>query len=349
MEIQSTPHSSMKELTPVNVQHFLHQDKPVWNAIAFLYTVGSYIGGITLTLQGNGWFNAIGVLFLMHSLIISAYLTHELMHGTIFNSMKWNAIAGNIMLWLNGGCYARFQDLTKLHIDHHIARVDFCQFDLAAFLNALPAFIRMPLLALEWMYIPALALLPRLQAICAPFRVHERKHERLRVLLTLITRVALFITLGLVSLQALLLYFLAYIGMITVLRFVDAFQHTYEIFPIGTSLPKRDRAHEQTNTFSNLVSQRYWWLNLLLLNFGYHNAHHALMKCPWHRLHELDRELYSGNEVHYITLPQLLRNYHRFRVQRIFSGQGTVIDDQGNPNLETFYGGIEVSFLVLPS
>jgi hypothetical protein len=97
------------------------------------------------------------------------------------------------------------------------------------------------------------------------------------------------------------------------------------------------------------VSKRYWWLNLLLLNFGYHNAHHELMKCPWYSLHELDKELYTGEEVHYITLPQLLWNYHRFRVSRIFSGQGLAVSDAGTPQLETFYGGIEVSFLVLPS
>jgi hypothetical protein len=97
------------------------------------------------------------------------------------------------------------------------------------------------------------------------------------------------------------------------------------------------------------VSKRYWWLNLLLLNFGYHNAHHELMKCPWYSLHELDKELYTGEEVHYITLPQLLWNYHRFRVSRIFSGQGQAVSNAGTPQLETFYGGIEVSFLVLPS
>lgn len=349
MTTQSTPHATPKLSTSIDVQHFLHQDKPVWNAIAFLYTFGSYAGGIALILQNNGWLNAAGVLLLTHSLMISAYLAHELMHGTIFDSMRWNAVVGVLMLWLNGSCYARFQDLAKLHIAHHVDRADFSRFDLATFLNDLPAFVRSTLLALEWMYIPALAFLSRFQAIFAPFWIPERKNERVRVLVILAVRVALFAMLGLVSLKALLLYFLAYIAMITGLRFVDAFQHTYEVFPVGVPVPKRDRAHEQANTFSNLISQRYGWLNLLLLNFGYHNAHHELMKCPWHRLPELDRELFSGKEAHYVTLPQLLSNYHRFRIQRIFSGQGRAIDDQGNLDLETFYGAIEVSFLVLPS
>lgn len=339
----------MENLSTVGAQHFLRQDKPVWNAIAFLYTFGGYLGGIGLILQASGWLNAIGVLLLTHSLVLSAYLAHELMHGTIFDSMKSNAIVGNLVLWLNGACYLSFQDLTKMHIAHHIDQADFYRFDLVSYLNNLPKLVRSMLLLLEWMYIPVLSFLMRFRSIFAPFWMDERKEQRSRVLLTLMIRVALFTLLGLVSFKALLLYFLSYIGMITILRFMDAFQHTYEVFPIGTPLPQRDRAHEQANTFSNLVSQRYAWLNLLLLNFGYHNAHHELMKCPWHSLHDLNRALFSGKEVHYITLPQLLHNYHRFRIKRIFSGQGTAIDPQGNATPDTFYGAIEVSFLVLPS
>jgi hypothetical protein len=89
-------------------------------------------------------------------------------------------------------------------------------------------------------------------------------------------------------------------------------------------------------------------VNLLLLNFGYHNAHHELMKCPWHSLHELDRELFSGQEVHYITLAELLANYHHYRISRIFQVK-VGCDEQGNLQLEKFYGAIEVSFLVLPA
>ena len=100
------------------------------------------------------------------------------------------------------------------------------------------------------------------------------------------------------------------------------------------------------HTFTTLISRRYWWLNLLVLNFGYHNAHHTAMKCPWHSLHELDRHLYAGEKTHYLTRPQLLKNYHRFRIARIFSGQGKAIDEQGNLNLDTFYGAVGVSFLV---
>lgn len=334
---------------PLNVDRYLHQKKPLWNAIAIFYTLSGYLGGIALLLWPNGWLNALGVGLLTHSLILSAYLSHEFMHGTIFERRVWNAAAGNLMLWLNGSCYARFDDLMRLHIAHHVNRVDFCRFDLDIFLQELPAAVRSLLLALEWLYIPSLAFLLRLRTMTAPFWDDSRKDERLRAALILLIRGSLFTLLGVASLKALLLYGLAYVLMLTVLRFVDAFQHTYEVFPIGTPLPKRDRAHEQANTFSNVISLRHWWLNLLLLNFGYHNAHHELMKCPWHSLHELDRDLFTGHEVQYVTLPELLGNYHRYRLARIHSGQGRAVDEDGKLSLETFYGAIEVSFLVLPS
>ncbi len=334
--------------TTIDLNRYLHRNKPLWNSLAIFYALAGYGGGLSLILLANSWLNALGVILLSHSLVISAYLAHEFMHGNIFASRNLNAIGGNVVLWLTGGCYVSLQDLMKMHIAHHVNRVDYCRFDLAAYLTSLPVVVRSLLLGLEWLYFPALAFLVRLRSILAPFRLIERKNERWRVIVTFLIRASLFTLLGLVSPKALLLYFVAYIGTIHVLRFVDAFQHTYEVFAVGAPLPKRDRADEQNNTFSNVISQRYWWLNLLLLNFGYHNAHHELMKCPWHSLHELDKELYTGNETHYVTLPELLHNYHRFRLSRIFTGQGKAVDEKGDRQDETFYGGIEVSFLVLP-
>ncbi|MBW4607837.1 MAG: fatty acid desaturase [Hassallia sp. WJT32-NPBG1] len=334
---------SAKYLEPPS---YLHQKKPLWNIAVILYIFGGYCGGISLLLFSNIWLNALGVVLLTHSLVLSAYMSHEFMHGTIFSNMKWNAVGGNIMLWLNGGCYARFKDLAQEHIFHHVNKVDSVVFDLPTFINNLPAPIRTLILALEWLYFPAISFILQFWALTAPFWNPERRDERLRVTILLIVRSSLFTLLGLASLKALALYFLAYISMMTVLRFMDAFQHTYEAFPVGEPLPKRNQAYEQANTFTCLISRRYWWLNLLTLNFGYHNAHHALMKCPWYNLHELDRDLSARQKVYYLTLPELLRNYHRFRLYRIFLGQGEAVNKQGNLNMSRFYGAVGVSFLV---
>jgi fatty acid desaturase len=207
--------------------------------------------------------------------------------------------------------------------------------------------VRSSILGLEWLYFPAISFLLQWRSLTAPFWHPNYAKDRWRVTIIFLIRSALFTLLGIISLKALFLYFLSYIGMITVLRWMDAFQHTYEVFPVGTPLPERDRTHEQANTFSTLLSLRHRWINLLLLNFGYHNAHHDVMKCPWHSLHELDRDLFTGQETHYVPLSHLLANYHRFRITRIFAGQGEARTEQGDYTPDQFYGAIGVSFLVL--
>jgi fatty acid desaturase len=325
--------------------YYLHHKKILWNVVAVSYILGGYLSAIALLVWAKIWLNILGLLLLTHSLVLSAYLAHEFMHGTIFSHRRWNAVGGNIMLWLNGGCYARFKDLAQAHIFHHVHKLDSEIINLPTFINNLYPPIRDLLLLLEWLYFPAISFVLQWKAIAAPFEHPQRQDERGRVTIILLIRASLFILLGLVSLKALGLYFIAYSATIAILRFVDSFQHTYEVFIPGVPFPKRDAAYEQANTFSNLISRRYWWLNLLLLNFGYHNAHHVMMKCPWHSLSELDRDLFTGQEKHYLTLPQLLKNYHRFRVSRFFSGQGQAIDEQGNLTLDNFYGAVVLSFL----
>lgn len=321
-----------------------------------LYTLVGYGFSIGLLLSANGWLNAIGVGLLTHSLVLSAYLAHEFMHGIPFADMKWNALGGNIMLWLNGSCYIHFQELTQMHIAHHINRIDYCRFDIPRFLQSVPNWLCSLLLGLEWLYFPSLAFLLRIRLMLASFLNPNRRQDCGRTIRIMLIRSSLFIALTLLSLKALLLYFVAYIGMIHILRFMDAFQHTYDSLAVGEPIPERHREvsleaarhYEQANTFSNVISVRHPWLNLLLLNFGYHNAHHEVIKCPWYHLSTLDRALYANSAHHYTTLLELVGNYHQFRVSRILTGQGQVINQDNDLQLSNFYGAIEVSFLVVP-
>lgn len=346
----------MLDSKTTNLSCFLHRKQRLCDGLAILYTLGSYGLGLKLILAAHLLSNAFGVILLTHSLVLSALLAHEFLHGTTFSNMKWNVIGGNLMLWLSGSCYVRFQELMQMHIAHHVNRIDYCRFNIPSFLQSIPAVIRFLLLGLEWLYIPSLAFLLRIRLMLAPFQNLDRQADRLRIISILFMRSCLFTTLAILSFKAIVLYFLAYIGMIHVLRFIDAFQHTYESLPTGVPIPPHHKnlssqeanAYEQANTFSNVISRKYEWLNLLLLNFGYHNAHHQVVKCPWYYLPILDRVLYSDYHSHYITLPELLGNYHRFRVSRILTGQGQVTDQYGNRQLNTFYGAIEVSFLVVP-
>jgi len=95
------------------------------------------------------------------------------------------------------------------------------------------------------------------------------------------------------------------------------------------------------------MPDRWRWLNLLFLNFGYHNAHHRLIHCPWYLLPQLDTELYESEHQQHVTLNHLVKNYHQFRIHRLFHGGETVIEMDKGLDLEQFSGGIGVSFLIL--
>ena len=325
-------------------QSFINRRKPWLDAAAIAYTLLGYLAGLVLIVQSNAGANILGVGLLTHSLVYSAYLTHEFMHSSIFPGRRWNAVWGTVMLWLNGGCYGNFDDLSVRHIAHHVDRVDFSGFDIVKAIQALPKPARWALIGLEGLYLPVITFWLQWRGVLKTWR---RPDQTRRVTLTLIIRGLLFAGLGWLSPKAVILYFIAHVSMINLLRWMDAFQHTYEVFPIGTPLPERSREHEQANTFSTLISPRYRWLNLLLLNFGYHNAHHEVMKCPWHSLPELDRTLFNGDEVHYVPLSQLILSYHRFRIHRIFSDQGQAVDENGQPTPDLFYGAVGVSFLTV--
>ena len=106
----------------------------------------------------------------------------------------------------------------------------------------------------------------------------------------------------------------------------------------------RDRAYEQLNTFSNVVSLRWPSLNLLLLNFAYHNAHHEKPVAPWYRLPKLHEELYGDAYRQVVPMSELLSSFHRHRVRRVLSDDyGEFVD--GPKRAENFYGAVGVSFL----
>lgn len=330
--------------TSFDVRSYVNKQKTFWNEVAIIYSFLGYMGGIALLFMDEGWLNLLGTVLLTHGLIYSAYLSHEFMHGTIFKNRYWNVVFGQLMLWLNGGCYYGFQALTLQHIAHHVDRVDVFTFDIPAEIQKLSKLNRQIIVTLEWLYFPAVSFWSRWQSIVKNWRNPEKQQQ---VTIILAIRIAGFAVLGIISYKALLLYFSSYVGMITILRWMDAFQHTYEAFPVGMSLPQRDRNHEQTHTYSNLISRRYPLLNLLVLNFGYHNAHHAVMKCPWHSLPKLNQEFEQNQKLNVISFAEQLSNYHRYRIIRLFEGQGNTINENGHQTYDKFYGAVDVSFLTL--
>jgi fatty acid desaturase len=135
------------------------------------------------------------------------------------------------------------------------------------------------------------------------------------------------------------------------LRFADCFQHTYDAYPIldETPIPQdklRDRAYEQANTYSDVVAIDAKWLNLIWLNFGFHNAHHERPVAPWYQLPKLHRDLYPDGNAQVVTVGELLRAYHRHRVTRVLAIDYGEVRAPGTPQrADGFIGAVGVSFL----
>jgi len=121
------------------------------------------------------------------------------------------------------------------------------------------------------------------------------------------------------------LYAIAYLLMMHILRFMDALQHDYPyhatLFHVGNAPHKGDAEWEQEHTFSVPLSLEHPALNLLTLNFGYHNAHHHDMNVPFYRLPELHEQLTGNDPAKVIPLASQLSLYHRNRVRRICNPQ----------------------------
>lgn len=323
----------------------------VWpNVAALAFTVLGWPAGIALLGQTSGWLNALGVLLVAQTLVWSAYFIHEFAHYAIFRTPQANERWGTLMSWINGSCFASFADLRRKHMRHHVERADVITFDAQAFLRA-HSTVRRSVLALEWAYIPAVEFVMRGFVIAMPFMGEKKKAARGRVIGVALLRLAAWTALGWWSLKALLLYALAYLIFVTVLRFADCFQHTYDAYPIldDTPIPKdkvRDRAYEQANTFSDVVSLDAKWLNLVWLNFGFHNAHHERPTAPWYRLPAFHRELYPADYAQVVTVRELLRSFHINRVKRVLASNYGGVMPPGTPGrADGFLGAVGVSFL----
>ena len=321
----------------------------VWpNFLTIAYTLFGWLLGIWMLTLPQLAVNIIGVLLTAHTLVISAYLIHECVHQTLFAAPLTNDRLGKLCSWMNGACLANYAGLKKKHLRHHADRLDVVTFDYRAALKASPSWARKTVLCLEWAYVPVIELMMRGMVIAAPFHFGTVR-ERIRVVALLAVRVAFFVGLALVSIKAVLLYAVAYLLFLHVLRFMDAYQHTYDVFP-SRSLepappdPRRNRRYEYENTYSNLVAVRWPWLNLLTLNFAYHNAHHARSGEPWYRLPALHHALYGENDPQVLPCRDLIGGYHRNRVTRVFAADYGSVGTSGS-RASQFVGAVGVSFL----
>ena len=328
---------------------FRFPDAVMPNVLALTVTILGYVLGVFFLTSSSWIIVTLGVVLTCLSLTWSAYYIHEFAHYAIFKTPAVNRRWGIFMTWMNGSCIAHFDDMRRKHLRHHVERADVITFDVQAYLRTAPSWLRKSVLALEWLYFPAVEFLMRGFVIARAWRLGG--HARWRVVAIIALRCTFMFGLYFISPWAVLGYFIAYLAFITLLRFADCFQHTYDVYPIDgdNPVPKdkiRDREYEQQNTYSDVVGLENRWLNLIWLNFGYHNAHHEKPAMPWHQLPALHRELFPENFAQVITVPELLRSFHQHRVHRILAkdyGEVLAIENAGRAN--HFIGAVGVSFL----
>jgi fatty acid desaturase len=295
-----------------------------YNGTALLYVASGYALGLAGLFVSSWWVNVLATLLLAHAMIIAAYLIHECAHNLVFRDSRDNARLGRIMSWICGAAYGTYEDMRYKHFRHHVDNDDVVWFEYEEFFGRHPVVLGITR-ALEWFYIPAHDLIMHFIMVFTSFVIPERRDQRRRNLIVIAVRGSIFLVLLLYFTRAAVLYAVAYLLMIHVLRFMDSLQHDYPyhatLFRYTRPPHKGDRAWEQEHTFSNPLSLRYERLNWLTLNFGYHNAHHADMNVPWYRLPALHKELLGDGPERVIPFASQLRLYHRNRVLRVCNPQ----------------------------
>jgi fatty acid desaturase len=318
---------------------FRYDDGMRPNVLALSYAVAGYLSGLVLLAIGGWWF-AMGVVLLAHSLVIAAYLLHECTHSTIFRAPRsgggdYHQRLAVFLSWLTGACYGDPVQIRNKHLRHHFERADICALDYRIFLAGHPRLKRLIEFG-QRCGLPAVELLMHALVVLTPFGVAGSAAGRWRVVMVAGVRTLFFVALGFAGgVSVLVGYGLAYLAFLTVLNFMDAFQHQYLLleglngergqsptrdtsrFPVGYF----SRDYENSHTWSNLISERWPALNLLVLNFPYHNIHHLQPAEPWYRLPRLHQQRIAEADkgVHTIPFSLQIRDFWRYRVHRVMA------------------------------
>ena len=323
-----------------------------YHGSAVLYACVAYLFGILGVIHESLVINLLGTLLLAHGMIIAAYMIHECGHNSVFRHSRHNAVLGRCMSWLCGAAYGTYEDIRYKHFRHHVDNDDVVWFDYERFFERHPVVLRVTRV-LEWFYIPAHDLIMHCIMVFTSFIIPKRRDQRRRNVTVILIRGGLFVALLFIAPRAAVLYVIAYMLMMTVLRFMDSIQHDYPysltLFEFDKPPRKGNFEWEQEHTFSNPHSFDYEVVNWLTLNFGFHNAHHADMTVPWYRLPAKHRELFGGDPEKVVPLSAQLKMFHKQRVRRIV-GNHEGVEPEGHEYLlaarrAEAYGGNAASFL----
>ncbi len=319
------------------------------NALAIIYILLTYVGGWVALFQESFWFFVLGIISVAHGMTIAGFLMHDCGHNAIFRSKEKNTSLGKILNFICGSNYGTFEDMRYKHMRHHVDNCEPLIFDYRTWLKKHPL-IHRTVNILEWLYIPAVELIMHGMQLIAPFVYDSMREQRSRVVKVIAVRLLLLAVIAWYSPVALTGYVLAYLLFMTILRFMDNFQHNYEIYyqlsDADFKPPKKgDFEYEMANTYSNLLSHRWPWLNLLVLNFCYHNAHHVNPTLAWYKLPELHKKMYPESCPQTFSFWAQLKCFHKYRVARVLSEEYGDHDVVADINENKAVGANALSFL----
>jgi len=319
---------------------------------ALTYAVIGYVAGFAGLFYGH-WAVYLGATVLLaHAMTISAYMIHECGHNLVFRSIRDNARLGRFLAWFCGAAYGTYEDMRYKHFRHHIDVDDVAWFDYERFFEEHPIALKVTKF-LEWFYIPAHDLIMHAIMVFTSFIIPQRRKQRRRNVTVILIRGSIFAALIVFLPKVALLYAVAYLLMMTILRFMDSLQHDYPyaltLFDFGTPPRKGDFEWEQEHTFSNPHTYKDSVVNWITLNFGFHNAHHSDMTVPWYRLPAKHREMFGDDPTVVIPFWSQVRIFHKQRVNRI-TGNHEGDEPYGRDFLiaarkAEVYGGNAASFL----
>ena len=295
-------------------------DGLAWHGGAVLYSVLGYAAGIAGLFDASWLVNAAATVMLAHAMTIAAYMIHECGHNLVLKSIRHNAVLGRFLSWLCGSAYGTYEDIRYKHFRHHVDVDDVVWFDYEKFFVEHPRVLRVTRIS-ERFYIPAHDLLMHFIMVFTSFVIPQRRNQRRRNVAVILIRGSIFFTVLVIYPKAAILYAIAYMMMMTVLRFMDSLQHDYPysltLFDFERPPRKGDFDWEQEHTYSNPQSLKHAWLNWLTLNFGFHNAHHDDMSVPWYRLPATHNKLFGDDPATVIPFSAQVRIFHKQRVRRI--------------------------------
>ncbi len=328
----------------------------LYHGTALLYALSGYVLGLCGLFSPHWLINLGATIWLAHAMVIAAYMIHECGHNTVFRSNDYNARLGRFLNWICGSSYGTFEDIRFKHFRHHMDNDDSVWFDYDEFWQEYPWIAKIAQF-FEWFYIPAHEFLMHFIMIFASFIVPQRRDQRVRNVAVILIRGGIFFTVLFVYPKAAILYFVAYMMMMQMLRFMDSLQHDYGANKIlfVENPPRRygGRATEQAHTFSVPLSMKFVPVNWLTLNFGFHNAHHHRPTVPWYRLPSYHREKLGWDPEKVVPFKTQAKIFHKYRVERVLHAGGD-LDDLPSPMEEEYlrrvragqvYGGNAVSFL----